>query len=458
MLENMKKLHFIGIGGVGMSAIAYVVHKLGGQVSGSDEKSSRLTENLEREGVKIYYGHARGQIGQCDAVVLSTAINQSNPEVAEARERGIPVLHRSDILAALINSNFGIAVAGAHGKTTTTSMLSCLAVAAGLDPTVLIGGEVAALGGNARYGKSDYLIAEADESDGSFLKFFPHLAILTNIENDHMDFYHTMERMHGAFAQFAGQLAEGGALILCFDDKALRELAKSVKQKVISYAIDDDADYCAKNVQYDKDGTSYDVFYKGDLLGQIRLAVPGRHNVLNSLAVVAAGRFLNLAFPSIADALQSFSGAKRRFEIKGRMNGALVVDDYAHHPTEIKTTLTAARQTRPNRLICAFQPHRYTRTQFLKEDFGKCFDVCDLLILTDIYAASEQPIAGVNGQTLVEEVKRQTGQEAVYAATVGDVADYLAGIAQEGDMIVTVGAGDIYKAGEMLLNKDRGKR
>ncbi len=454
MLEKIKKVHFIGIGGVGMSAIAYVLNKLGYEVSGSDEKTSRLTESLAAEGVKIYCGHARGQIGDCDAVVLSTAINCANPEVKEAEERNIPVLHRSDMLADLINSHYGIAVAGAHGKTTTTSMLSCLAVAAGLDPTVLIGGEVAALGGNALCGNSRYLIAEADESDGSFLKFFPHIAIITNIENDHMDFYQTMDRMNKAFEQFMGQLMEDGVIVLCFEDELLRAMSAKTKNRVISYAIDQEADYRALNVEYKTDGTYYDAVYKGEKLGRVKLSVPGRHNVLNSLAVIAVGRFLNLAFNDISGALADFSGAKRRFEVKGKVKGAVIVDDYAHHPTEIMTTLSAARQRSPERLICAFQPHRYTRTQLLQEEFGGCFAVCDILLLTDIYAASEQPITGIDGQTLVDEVRRQTGQQVVYAATVDEAADYLYSIIQNGDMIVTVGAGDIYKAGEKLLTKN----
>ena len=450
MLEGIKALHFVGVGGVGMSAIAYVVNKLGYTVTGSDEQTSRLTAKLAEEGVRIYIGHARGQIGDCDAIVVSSAINQSNPEIIEAKERNIPVLHRSDILAELMNNSFGIAVAGAHGKTTTTSMLSCVAVETGLDPTVLIGGEVTALGGNARCGQSKYLIAEADESDGSFLKFYPHIAIVTNIENDHMDFYHTMDEMHKAFDRFIGQLSVDGKAILCFEDDILRKMGQQKREQVLSYAIDYKADYQAVNIDYREDGTYYDVLKGEKILGKMKLSLPGRHNVLNSLAVVAAGDLLEIDFSYIAKALSKFSGAKRRFEIKCETAGVMVVDDYAHHPTEIISTLNAARQLKPKRLICAFQPHRYSRTQLLREEFGSCFKFCDLLVLSDIYAASEEPIAGIDGQTLVEEVRNKSGQKAIYAAGVLEVADCLKSLAQPGDLIITLGAGNIYQAGELL--------
>lgn len=453
MMKNFKKLHFVGIGGVGMSAIAYVVNKLGYNVSGSDEKASSLTEKLQAEGIKVYIGHVKEHIGDCDAIVVSSAIKDDNPEVVEAKRLGVPILHRSDILAELMNCRYGIAIAGAHGKTTTTSMLSCVAISAGLDPTVLIGGEVIALNGNAHYGKSDYLIAEADESDGSFLKFHPHVAIVTNVENDHMDYYHTMDDMKKAFKQFINQLSDDGKVILCFEDEILQSMGKQANGKVISYAIEQEADYRAVNIEYKATMTTYDVSYKGEILGKIKLVVPGRHNVLNSLAVVAVSNLLGVKFEKIAEVLAEFIGAKRRFEIKGQANGVLVVDDYAHHPSEIKSTLIAANQRKHKRLICVFQPHRYSRTQLLLEDFSKCFNPCDLLVLSDIYAASEKPIAGVTGQTLFNKVKENSNQEVVYAGSVNDVADYLKTIVQEGDLVITLGAGDIYKSGELLLKE-----
>ena len=453
MIENFKKLHFVGIGGVGMSAIAYVINKLGYAVSGSDEKANSLTEKLQAEGVKVYIGHGKENIADSDAIVVSSAIKEDNPEIVEAKKLGIPILHRSDILAELMNSRYGIAIAGAHGKTTTTSMLSCVAIKAGLDPTVLIGGEVTALNGNAHYGKSDYLIAEADESDGSFLKFHPHIAVVTNVENDHMDYYHTMDDMKKAFKQFISQLSADGKVILCFDDEILRSMGKDANGKLISYAIDHEADYQAVNIDYQETMTTYDVAYKGQILGKIQLVVPGRHNVLNSLAVVAVSMLLGIEFDKVAQVMTEFIGAKRRFEIKGQAKGVLVVDDYAHHPSEIRSTLIAANQRKHKRLICVFQPHRYSRTQLLLDDFSKCFTPCDLLVLSDIYAASEQPIAGITGQTLVDKVKENTKQDVVYAQSVSDVTDYLKTVVQDGDLVITLGAGDIYKSGELLLNE-----
>jgi UDP-N-acetylmuramate--alanine ligase len=451
MFDKIKKLHFVGIGGVGMSAIARVLVQSGLEVSGSDAAANTLTRKLAEDGVKIYIGHAPGQIGNCDAVVVSSAIKQDNPELSKARELGIPILHRSDVLAALLNGRYGVAVSGAHGKTTTTALLSHVAIQAGLDPTALIGGEVGSLQGNARFGKSELLIAEADESDGSFLKFYPHLSIVTNIENDHMDYYQNMDRMRAAFTQFINQTAPGGAAVLCFDDALLRLVAKEVGCRVISYGITEKADYRAKNIAYDADGTSYDLYFQEKFLCGLKLIIPGRHNVLNSLAAFAAARVLGIDPGLVRSAVQSFGGVKRRFELKGEIGGITVVDDYAHHPSEIKSTLAAAAQKKFSRLIGVFQPHRYTRTNLLKEEFGQAFELCDLLVLTDIYAAGEAPIAQVDGRTLVDEIKKNGRHDVVYRQDVKAAASYLQEIARPGDLILTLGAGDIYKAGEMLL-------
>ena len=455
MQREYEKLYFVGIGGVGMSAIAYVVNRLGYKVAGSDAKQSSLTEMLKKEGITINIGHAHGQIGDCDAIVVSTAIKENNPEVVEAKERNIKILHRSDILALLINNRRGIAIAGAHGKTTTTAMLSWTALQSGVDPTVLIGGEVGALGGNAHVGKSDYIIAEADESDGSFVKFFPYIGIITNIENDHMDFYHTMEGMIKAFEQFIGQLHHDGAAILCFDDELLRVLATKVKCRYISYAIDHDADYMAKNINYGATVTEYDLYYQGKFIQQIILPVPGRHNVLNSLAVIAAGNLIGVTYEESKATLQLFSGAKRRYELKGKVDDITIVDDYAHHPSEIKTTLAAAMQIKTGRLICLFQPHRYTRTSLLKEDFGKSFADCDELILTEVYSAGEDPLPGVDGRTIYDEVIKTGKKEVEYIKASDDILNHLLNNAKKGDTIMTVGAGDIYLVGEKFLEKLR---
>ena len=459
MLEGIKKIHFIGIGGVGMSAIAYVLLKRGFIVSGSDAAKSNIATKLSKEGAMVYIGHAGCQIEGVDAVVVSTAIREDNPELEEARKRKITVLHRSDVLAALINSGKGVAVAGAHGKTTTSSMLACICTESGIDPTAIIGGVVSSLGGNAVNGQGDVLVAEADESDGSFLKFHPHIAVVTNIENDHLDHYGNEENIYKAFCQFISNVVEGGKAVLCFDNAKIRRMAKETKAAVISYAIEcADADYQAKNIVFEKSCTVFDLYFHGNKLGQVELIVPGRHNVLNSLGALAAAFELGIPFDKAVASLKLFSGAKRRFETKGQVNGVWIVDDYAHHPTEIKATLAAAKQTRPNRLMCIFQPHRYTRTQLLLEEFGGAFGDCDELILTEIYSAGEQPIPGVCGKKLCDEVIRQTAQKVVYIPKLCDIEEYLKKNIKTGDLVITLGAGNIYTVGEHLAaDLKRGK-
>lgn len=451
MLEKIKKPHFIGVGGVGMSAIAHVLQKMGLQVSGSDAAQSSITEKLAAIGVKIYIGHDADNIAaDCDAVVVSSAIKQENMELMRAKQMGIPVFHRSDLLAYLLNNRFGVAIAGAHGKTTTTSMLSCLTMHAGIDATYLIGGEVSALGGNAHLGKSDWLIAEADESDGSFLKFFPKIAIITNVENDHMDYYDSLASIESAFLRFASQTDQEGAVIVCFDDPVVKNMSSKIDRRIISYAIDEKANYQAKNIRRDECGSKYDLYYQDDFLTEINLAVPGKHNILNSLAVIAAARMLDVPIEKMQECLATFTGARRRFEKKGDCSGVLVVDDYAHHPSEIKSTLLAAKQVNRKRIVSIFQPHRYTRTKLLQEEFGKCFCDCDVLILTDVYSAGESPIEGIDGKTLLEQVKKQGRDDVLYIPDVDAVADYLLANAQQGDLVITLGAGDIYRAGEIF--------
>ena len=452
-LGTVKNVHFIGIGGVGMSALAYVLIKRGYHVSGSDSKASYIATWLAKEGAVVFIGHAACQVEGAEAVVISSAIHQDNPELLEAKRRQIPVLHRSDVLAYLMNKHKGVAVAGAHGKTTTSSMLSCIASEAGIDPTVVIGGIVASLGGNALNGKSDYVIAEADESDGSFLKFHPWLEVVTNIENDHLDHYGSVEKIQEAFTQFVDNLKDGGKAVLCFDNPKVKALAAKTKKTFISYAIDDsEADYTAKNIIFGTNGTHFDVYFHQDKLAQAHLVIPGRHNVLNALGAIAASREIGIDMDKILASLERFHGAKRRFETKGRINGVWVVDDYAHHPTEIKVTLQAAKQTKPKRLICIFQPHRYTRTKLLLDQFATAFADCDQLILTDIYAASEEPIPGVNSEMLAKKIEDTTGQKVIYISKPEQIEDYLEKEVQEGDLIMTVGAGDGYKIAEALVD------
>ena len=453
MLENIRKLHFVGIGGVGMSAIAEVMLDKGYEISGSDLSESEVVQKLRAKGAVIYKGHAAANVEGKDAIVLSSAIHQDNPELVQAKKLGLKIFHRSDILAFLLNAAKGIAVAGAHGKTTTSSMISVVLEHAGVDPTILIGGFVDYLNGNAKLGKSDYLVAEADDSDGSFLKFYPHIAVVTNIEDDHMDHYGSMENIIKAFIQFVQNLdKENGLAVLCFDNENIRNIAPQLDRRYISYALEHEADYTAADIVADGPQTTFTVVYKGEKLGAVTLNIPGRHNVMNALATIAVCHKLGLSVEAIAAGFAVFTGTKRRFQTKFRNDDVWIVDDYAHHPTEIQTTIKAARQTNPKRLVVAFQPHRYTRTQLLRKEFGSCFKGADVLILTDIYAASEEPIPGISGRTIVDEVKAQTGVDAVYIEKLADIAPWLEQNRRKGDLIITMGAGNIYTVGETLAD------
>ncbi len=453
LLETMKKIHFVGIGGAGMSAIAKILLEKGYEVSGSDLNDSEVVEKLKALGALVYKGHQKQNVTGKEAIVVSTAISDQNPEVVAAKENGIKIFHRSDIVAFLMNQSSGIAIAGAHGKTTTTSMVSVMLDHAGKKPTIIIGGEVDYLGSNAKLGDGRYLVAEADESDGSFLKLLPKIAVVTNIENDHMDFYGTMENILKTFKKFLNNLPrENGLAILCFDNEYIRDIAENLDRQFISYAVNHSADYMAKNIHTNGAGTSFDVYHHEEKMGTIVLNIPGKHNVANALAAIAVGDKAGLGIEEMAEGLRCFNGAKRRFQTKGRVKDVWIVDDYAHHPTEISTTLTAARQTKPNRLICAFQPHRYTRTQFLRKEYGSCFEAADLLVLTDVYSAGEKPIPGINGEVIKEEVEKQTGKEAIYIANRKDIAGYLEGVVRPGDLVMSMGAGDIYRTGEELVD------
>ena len=452
MLSGIHNIHFIGIGGAGMSALAHVLCERGFHVTGSDKNAGGVCDKLRALGAVVYAGHRAEQVAGSDAVVISSAIHPDNCELVAAKEQGIRIMHRSDVLAELLNHADGVAVAGAHGKTTTSAMLSCIAAEGGIDPTIVIGGEVTSLGGNARSGNGRFVIAEADESDGSFLKFYPLYAVITNIENDHMDHYGSEENIYAAFKQFVGSVRPGGAVVLCMDNPKLRRLAGETATRVISYGIDnEDADYVAKDVCYHTGGTDYKVYKNGSLFAEVHLIVPGRHNVLNSLGALVCAVEMGIKLDAILSALQKFTGAHRRFETKGRADGVWVVDDYAHHPTEIGVTLKAALQTKPERLICVFQPHRYTRTQLLFDEFCACFKGCGKLYVTDIYAASEDPIEGVDSKRLAEGIKKVSGVDVEYIASMQDIEKLLAETARPGDLIMTIGAGDVYKIGEALV-------
>lgn len=454
LLENIKRIHFVGIGGSGMSSIAKVLLEMGYDVSGSDAQKSAVTAKLEQAGARVHIGHNQDNIADTQAVVVSTAIPVTNPEVMAARDKGIPVYHRADMLAFLMSKQQGIAVAGAHGKTTTTSMIALMLEKAGTDPTIVIGGELESIGGSAKLGKGSYLVAEADESDGSFLKLSPQIAVVTNIENDHMDYYKTMDNILRTFNEFLHKLAPAdGVAILCFDNAYVRNMATGLDRRYISYALDHEAEYTARNIVSDGPVSVFDVYHQENFLGSVKLCVPGKHNVSNALAAIVVGMSTGLSFAQIAEGLAMFQGAKRRFQSKGRVNGVWVVDDYAHHPTEISTTLLGARQTTPKRLICVFQPHRYTRTNFLRKEFGSVFKQADLLILTDVYSAGEQPIPGVSGETIKIEIEQQTNQRVTYIPDKNKIARYLVEIVEPGDLVMTMGAGNIYQVGEELVEK-----
>ena len=453
LLDENQSFHFIGVGGAGMSAIAYVLLKKGYRVSGSDLHASEATARLSNSGATIYLGHAAANLGETGAVVVSSAIRPDNPELLEARRLGLPIFHRADVLAGLLNQCDGIAVAGSHGKTTTTSMIAFLLETAGLDPNVLIGGDLDAIGGNAKVGDCGLLVAEADESDGSFLKFTPQIAVVTNIENDHLDHYGNEDEIRRAFVQFLNQVKPGGLAVLGIDSPAVRSAAAEVKTPQITYALDLPADFTANKIVTVGTETFFDVYRREQLLGRISIGVPGRHNVMNCLACIAVGLHLGLDFERIAAIMPGFGGAKRRFQTKGRERGIWVVDDYGHHPTEILTTLQGAKSATTGRVVCVFQPHRFSRTQLLAREFGKAFAPADLLILTDIYSAGEDPIEGVSGETILREVQRQTGQPVHYCPDFAALEECVFPLLRAGDLVITMGAGNIYQTGERIVER-----
>ncbi len=453
MYRKVREVHFVGVGGIGMSGIAEVLLNLGYRVTGSDLNESDITQRLAKMGARICKGHDATHVGRADVVVTSTAVKADNPEVIEAHRRGIPVIPRAEMLAELLKMKFSIAVSGMHGKTTTTSMVSTVLAHGGLDPTMVIGGKLASIGSNARLGNGEVIVAEADESDGSFLKLSPSIAVITNIDREHLDYYRDIEHIKDAFLQFANIVPFYGSTILCLDDEHVREILPRVKRRVITYGIEEPADYRADDVLF-RDGTSsYQLKYRGERLGRVVLNVPGLHNVYNSMATIAVARELDLEFPVILEGIASFAGVQRRFEIKGKKDGVLVVDDYGHHPTEILATLAAAKQVWGGRLLVVFQPHRYTRTKALFNEFLGCFKDADVLIVTDIYAASEKEIDGVHASRLVEGIRGGGHRDAVYISDFGEIVDRLEGIARPGDVIITQGAGTVWKVGEEYLKR-----
>jgi UDP-N-acetylmuramate--alanine ligase len=427
------------------------------EISGCDLQRSENTDRLTRLGARIAYGHDPAHIRDADLLVTSSAVEDSNPEVVAARERGVPVIRRAEMLAEIMRLKQGIAIAGTHGKTTTTSLTGMVLTEAGFDPTIVVGGQVRILGTNARLGKGDFLVAEADEFDRSFLKLTPVVAVITNIEEDHLDCYKDLEDILDSFSIFANRVPFYGSVIACADDPGVRQVLPRVTRRIVTYGVAEEANLRAKEIRLEAAGTTFEVWEGTWLLGTVRLSLPGRHNVSNALAAIAVGRELSIPFPTIARALSQFTGVIRRFETKGERDGVLVVDDYAHHPTEISATLAAARQVYPDRRLAAlFQPHLYSRTRDFAEQFGRALTACDVALVTDVYPSRERPIPGITG-AVIADAARQAGHPAVtYIAEKKQVVSELRRTLRPGDVLLTLGAGDVVRFGEEYLKRASG--
>jgi UDP-N-acetylmuramate--alanine ligase len=459
MNRKTKHIHFVGIGGIGMSGIAELLLNLGYKVSGSDLHGSAITENLMRLGGIIYQGHKSEWMQGADVVVTSSAISAKNPEVVQAKETNVPVIMRAEMLAELMRlKKYGIAIAGSHGKTSTTSMVSWMLAAAGLDPTIVIGGKVDALGGNAKMGQGEYLVAEADESDGSFLKLSPVVEVITNIDLEHLDYYRDLDHIKSTFLEFIDKIPFYGAAIVCLDDENVADILPSIRKRTITYGLTPQADIHADDIVWQDGRIYFTVKNAAGELGRIDIVPPGIHNVYNALAAVCVGLELELSFAKIQTGLQGFAGVQRRMQQKGEVDGITIVDDYGHHPTEIRATLDAIKQAWPQkRLVVLFQPHRYSRTKALFKEFQTCFHKADYLIMSDIYPASEEPIPGVTGESLLEATKIHGQRYTRYIGELDKMAEELQPMLQAGDLVLTLGAGNIVRVGEellLLLQKD----
>ena len=452
----IKRIHFIGIGGVGMSAIAWVLLKKGIPVSGSDVQPNSLTARLEQIGAKIRFGHSPDNVKDAGLVVISSAIREDNPELVHARSLKIPIWHRSRMLADILAEGDGITIAGTHGKTTTTSMVSLMLEKAGLDPTILIGGDLPELGGNAKLGGGKYIVAEADESDGTFLLYHPRYTIITNVEADHLDYYRMPENVRKAFQKFLLGLPADGYAILCADDIGLRSILNiNLSCNAVFYSTRFiNADFYAGDITLSPGGSTFILYKQKEAMGEMYLSIPGHHNIQNALAAVALGHTLGVPLNTVKDALEGFHGVKRRFQVKGIYEGVTVIDDYAHHPTEVSTTLASAialRESKKGRIIVVFQPHRYTRTQDFHAQFAQSFDTADIVVITEVYSAGEKPISGVSGKLIYDGLVKRSHPNVLYVPDMDDICDKLLSIIVPGDIVFTMGAGNISKVGEKLL-------
>ena len=450
-----KHIHLVGIGGIGMSGIAELLLNLDYFISGSDLRKTEVTEHLSDLGGKIFLGHRPQNIDGADVVVFSSAIKGDNPEIVEAREKSIPVIPRAEMLAELMRLKYGIAVAGSHGKTTTTSMIGSILTMGGFDPTVVIGGRLNIWGGsNARLGRSDFLVAEADESDGSFLALSPSIAVISNIDHEHIDFYHSMNNLRKTFIDFINKIPFYGRAILCVDDKEVHGLIPELTKSYLTYGLNSQADIRASGISKEELNTTFDVIFKGRLAGNVTISIPGKHNILNALAAVGVGLELDIDFKYIREGLKDLGGLKRRFEIKDERDGILFLDDYGHHPTEIMATLSAAKECWPDRrLVVVFQPHRFTRTKDLYDKFVISFNQADFLIITPIYGAGEEPIEGVDSKTLYQGIRNHGHRAVTYCDSAEDAISELLDTIRPGDIVLTLGAGDIHLVGTEVLRR-----
>jgi UDP-N-acetylmuramate--alanine ligase len=456
MYQKKYHIHFVGIGGIGMSGIAELLLNLGYTVSGSDLRASELTERLKLLGGTVHEGHGAQHIAGADVVVVSSAIDADNPEIQAAVNASVPVIPRAEMLAELMRLKYSIAVAGAHGKTSTTSLVASVLAAGGLDPTVVIGGKLKSIDSNALLGQGDFIVAEADESDGSFLKYSPAIAVVTNIDREHLDYYRDLEDIKKVFLSFIDRIPFYGLAVLCLDNEAVQDLIPRIRKRLTTYGLNPQADLQAREVACRNQRSRFKVLHHGRNLGEVELSLPGEHNVYNALASIAVGLELGIGFDTISKALGKVEGVQRRLEIKGEIKGVTVVDDYGHHPTEIKTTLAALEQGWPERRkIVVFQPHRYTRTQALFDDFARSFYQSDILLVMPVYAASEKPIKGVDSRKLVESIRAHGHKDVRFAEGAAGALKILEDILKSRDVLLTLGAGNVYQVGEQFLNQAR---
>jgi UDP-N-acetylmuramate--alanine ligase len=455
VFKKIRQIHFVGIGGIGMSGIAEVLHNLGYGVSGSDSKASETTRRLGALGLTVTIGHRAENVGTADVVVRSSAVTHENPEIVAARQRLVPVIQRAEMLAELMRMKYGVAVAGTHGKTTTTSLVATVLARGGLDPTMVIGGRLNALGSNAKLGRGDFLVAEADESDGSFLKLSPTIAVVTTIDAEHLDYYRDLAHIQEVFVQFINKVPFYGLAVLCLDQENIQAILPQVEKRYVTYGLRTQADLSARDIAFAGMTSACRVSWKGEPLGRLTLKIPGLHNVYNALAAVAVGLDLDLPFEVIRDALGEFSGVDRRFQVRGEAGGVTVVDDYAHHPAEIQATLNAAKDGFGRQVLAVFQPHRYTRTRALLSDFSTAFYQADRVFVTEIYPAGEQPIPGVSGRQIAEGVAGHGHRGVTFVADKGEVASEVLRVVRPGDMVLTLGAGDVWRVGEEILERLR---